>query len=168
MKFNGFFSGLTAMSLAISPLAAAEVKPVGTVLETYCGENVAPSQERNREITKVCLGVVSGMDIEVLIVRSENARGTKLDDQVLPIMSKKALRPSNSAVLKQSLVMASSEVESGRYDILKTTTAVLSSNIGRTRVPTPTTPMSLKGKDLNGVPFEVQEFHGILHTQSLE
>lgn len=168
MKFNSIFNGMTAMALAIGPVAGAEVKPAGTILASYCGENVAAAQERNRAITEVCLGTVVDSEIEVVIIRSENARGVAQPDQVLPIVKKKMLKPSSSAFMKEQLVLGSSEVDSStRYDILKTTSAILTTSTGRTRVPTPATPTKLKGKDLNGIEFEVNQLDVIFHTQSL-
>ncbi|GEM_PF-4840971 len=169
MKLNQAFAAVIAVTLSTSPLAMAEVKPNGTVLDTYCGENEAPATERNREITEVCLAVVQGSSVELVVIKSEDAKGRPMKKQTLPIFTRINKRQINSASREVTLNLISSETAmNGSYEMLKTAKATLTIDTGRRPVLTREMPKSISGSDLNGISFEVNELTPVVHTESLD
>lgn len=169
MKLNQVLTAFIAVTLTTSPLAMAEVKPNGTILETFCGENEAPARERNRAITEVCLAVVQGSGVELVVIKSEDAKGRPMAKQTLPIFTRTNKRQINSASREVMLNLVSSQTAmKGHYEMLRTAKATLTIDTGRRPVLTREMPKSLSGVDLNGTSFEVNELTPVVHTASLD
>ncbi len=169
MKKLGFF-----FILFLGLPLTAEVKPEGTLLESYCGENTAAAQERNRFITKVCLANVQGLSTEFVVIHSEDAKGTEWPLQVLPILERsksKKVSAAPAGVTTEDLKLGTNKADvSGNYMFYNYLRASLRSERLTSSPPNPPTsqPRSISGVDANGVTYQVRKMEPIFHTQSVE
>ena len=148
----------------------AEVKPEGTLLDTYCGENKAAAGERNRVITEVCLARVQGLPGDFVVIKAEDASRKELPLLVLPVVDRKDNpRVKVAAGFKAEILTLGSNgtKKENRYTKYATSEVSLMSQVAPNAQPPLYIPKSLTGKDLKGIAFEVEELSGVVHTESV-
>lgn len=163
MKRHAVILSVLAIFWVLQSPVSAEVKPDGTVVTTYCGENVQESGGAGVWATRICFAQVVGHEFEVLWVFY-----TDKSSEILPIVKKKQLHTTmegKNTRFELTLYGGENEEQESTRPIVNVYKAELTERI-MTSTPPTSKPILLTGRASRGVGFRVEKFVMMFHTES--